>query len=98
MRHGISWDVHGNDGKGAPLNVARALPDDIAAGINLPTLHDQVRDGPIQTLELRTAWNKPAAREYAFTTVALMWDFGELTPSMLYGKSGQARRDRQRDV
>jgi Eco57I restriction-modification methylase len=68
IRHGISWDVYGNEGKGAPLNVARALPGDIAAGINLPTLHDQVRDGPVQTLELRTSWNKPAMREYALPT------------------------------
>ena len=44
------------------------LPDDIAAGVNPPTLHLPVGDGPVETLELRKGWNKPAPDEYALPT------------------------------
>jgi Eco57I restriction-modification methylase len=54
VRHGISWDVYANRGKGAPLDKARLLPDDIACGIN--------------DLSKRTNWNKPAPRECALPT------------------------------
>ena len=41
------------------------LPLDIAAGINPPTLHKPVADGPIQTIEARKGWNRPAPAEHA---------------------------------
>jgi uncharacterized protein YbaA (DUF1428 family) len=44
------------------------LPDDIAAGINPPTLHQPVGEGPVQTLELRKHWNKPAPSTHALPT------------------------------
>jgi hypothetical protein len=44
------------------------LPAEIAAGANPPTLHQAVGDGPVQTLELRQGWNKPAPAEYALPT------------------------------
>jgi hypothetical protein len=44
------------------------LPAQIAAGVNPPTLHQPVGDGPVQTLELRQGWNKPAPGEYALPT------------------------------
>ena len=44
------------------------LPEEIAVGVNPPTLHDTVGDGPVKTLELRKSWNKPAPTEYALPT------------------------------
>src|SRR5271166_3086975 len=34
LRHGMSWDVYANGGKGTPLEAPRALPPDIAEGID----------------------------------------------------------------
>jgi hypothetical protein len=44
------------------------LPSEIAAGVNPPTLHQTVGEGPVQTLELRRGWNVPAPEEYALPT------------------------------
>jgi hypothetical protein len=44
------------------------LPADIAAGLSLPTLHLPVDDGPVQALELRKGWNRPAPRTHALPT------------------------------
>jgi len=44
------------------------LPAEIAAGVNPPTLHQPVGAGPVQTLELRQGWNKPAPGEYTLPT------------------------------
>jgi hypothetical protein len=54
-RHGISWDIYANSGKGAPLETPRALPPDIAEGLDIekPNL-----------IERRKPWNKPAPRAY----------------------------------
>ncbi len=46
----------------------KPLPPDIAAGLNPPTLHQPVADGPVQTLELRKCWNKRAPADYALPT------------------------------
>ncbi len=43
-------------------------PAEIAAGINPPTLHQPVGEGPVQTIELRKGWNRPAPSEYALPT------------------------------
>jgi hypothetical protein len=44
------------------------LPDDIAAGLNPPTLHQPVGEGRVLTLELRKGWNKPAPATHALPT------------------------------
>ncbi|MEO8007496.1 MAG: DNA methyltransferase, partial [Betaproteobacteria bacterium] len=44
------------------------LPDDIAVGLNPPTLHQPVGDRPVQTLELRKGWNRPAPPTHALPT------------------------------
>jgi hypothetical protein len=44
------------------------LPDDIAVGVNPPTLHKPVGDGPVKTLELRKGWNRPAPPTHALPT------------------------------
>jgi hypothetical protein len=44
------------------------LPAEIAAGVHPSTLHQPVGDGPVQTLELRQGWNRPAPAEYALPT------------------------------
>ncbi len=48
--------------------VDKPLPLEIAAGLEPPTLYQPVGDGPVQTLELRKGWNKPAPAEYALPT------------------------------
>jgi hypothetical protein len=48
--------------------AAEKLPDDIAAGVNPPTLHQPVGDGPVKTLELRKGWNRPAPPTHALPT------------------------------
>ncbi len=45
-----------------------ALPPEIATGLNPPTLHKAVGDGPVQTLELRKGWNKPAPATHGLPT------------------------------
>ncbi|HYQ90815.1 MAG TPA: hypothetical protein VES89_01735 [Candidatus Competibacteraceae bacterium] len=44
------------------------FPTEIAAGIDPPTLHQSVGEGPVQTLELRKGWNKLAPAEFALPT------------------------------
>jgi hypothetical protein len=44
------------------------FPAEIAVGIDPPTLHQPVGEGPVQTLELRKGWNKPAPAEFALPT------------------------------
>lgn len=44
------------------------LPADIAAGLNPPSLHQPVGDGPVKTLELRKGWNRPAPPTHALPT------------------------------
>lgn len=53
-RHGVSWDMYANNGKGAPLDRARTLPSDVASAI--------------QKVSERKRWNEPAPREYALPT------------------------------
>ncbi|MFP4173813.1 MAG: hypothetical protein ACLFV4_12960, partial [Candidatus Hydrogenedentota bacterium] len=48
--------------------VDEPLPEEIAKGVNPPTLHEPVGEGPVQTLELRKEWNKPAPPEYGLPT------------------------------
>ncbi len=48
--------------------AAEKLPDEIAAGVNPPTLHLPVSDGPVKTLELRKGWNRPAPPTHALPT------------------------------
>jgi hypothetical protein len=59
LRHGVSWDIYANSGKGAALEIPRVLPPDIAEGIDTskPDL-----------IERRKSWNKPAPDEYALPT------------------------------
>lgn len=44
------------------------LPADISVGLNPPTLHKAVGEGPIKTLELRKGWNRPAPPTHALPT------------------------------
>jgi hypothetical protein len=55
VRHGISWDIYGNDGKGAPLDTPRFLPREIADGVDTAT-------PPSLRAE---SWNSLASSEYA---------------------------------
>jgi len=44
------------------------LPPEIAAGLNPPTLHNTVGDGPVGTIELRKGWNTLAPTTHALPT------------------------------
>ncbi|MBI4325330.1 MAG: SAM-dependent methyltransferase, partial [Chloroflexi bacterium] len=54
VRHGVSWDIYANDGRGSPLDSLRVLPAEIADGVN--------------AVSKRTHWNKPAPGDYALPT------------------------------
>ncbi len=67
------WDLLRNDpdryiypairhGAGLPLQ------EEIAMGLDTPTLHELVGDGPVETLELRKGWNKLATSEFGLPT------------------------------
>ncbi|MXY38866.1 MAG: SAM-dependent methyltransferase [Rhodospirillaceae bacterium] len=45
-----------------------SLPPDIAAGINPSALHQPVGDGPVENLDLRKRWNRPAEEEAGLPT------------------------------
>jgi len=59
VRHGITWDVYANNGKGGALNAPRPLPPEIAVGLDTT--------GP-DLIERRKAWNKPAPPTHALPT------------------------------
>ncbi|MGB7621908.1 MAG: DNA methyltransferase, partial [Terriglobia bacterium] len=54
IKHGVSWDIYANDGKGASLKSIRKLPDEIADGLD--------------DVSKRTKWNRPAPTDYALPT------------------------------
>jgi hypothetical protein len=69
VRHGMTWRyVPAHPQQGEPQERPFDLPEDIAAGLNPPTLHQPVGEGPVQTLELRKGWNRPARPELALPT------------------------------
>jgi hypothetical protein len=69
VRHGISWRFDAAHPQGGErLDQCLPLPEEIAAGLNPPTLREPVGEGPVQTLELRKGWNRPAPPEYALPT------------------------------
>ena len=60
------WDLLRNDPDRYVYAAVRhgmdaSLPPDIAAGMNPPALHQPTGDGPVETLDLRKRWNRPAA-------------------------------------
>ncbi|MBI4559402.1 MAG: transposase, partial [Candidatus Hydrogenedentes bacterium] len=67
------WDLLKNDPDRYIYPAVRhgadlPLPPEVENGVNSPTLHQPVGEGPILTLELRKEWNKPAPAEYALPT------------------------------
>ena len=44
------------------------LPEEIVRGLNPPTLHELVGDGPVETLERRKDWNTLATSEFGLPT------------------------------
>jgi hypothetical protein len=59
VRHGMSWDIYANDGKGGCLDTPHALPPEIAEGVDA-TKPDLI--------ERRKAWNKSAPASHALPT------------------------------
>ncbi|MGQ0592135.1 MAG: hypothetical protein ACT4QB_05650 [Gammaproteobacteria bacterium] len=73
VRHGITWDYQsGHPQRGVPLDKPPELPEDIAAGINPPTLYHAVCEvasvNDIETIRLRKNWNKAAPPSHALFT------------------------------
>jgi hypothetical protein len=69
VRHGVTWHYDAaHPQRGEPLAKPFELPSEIAVGLNPPTLHRPVSEGPVQTLELRKGWNRPASQDFALPT------------------------------
>ena len=67
------WDLLRNDPDRYVYAAVRhgmdaLLPPDIAASINPPALHQPVNAGPVDTMELRKRWNRPAQADAALPT------------------------------
>ena len=67
------WDLLRNDPDRYIYPAVRhgealPLPEEIAKGLDPLNLHELVDDGPVETLELRKDWNKPAASEFGLAT------------------------------
>lgn len=59
MRHGVTWDIRADSGRGGPLAHPYVLPPDIADGVDT---------GRPDLIERRKGWNRPAPSEYALPT------------------------------
>jgi len=69
VRHGVTWTYRPDYAvQGEPLEMPHELPGDIALGLNPPTLHQPVSEGPVKTLDLRKSWNKRAPATHALPT------------------------------
>lgn len=73
IRHGVTWNYQSSHpNQGEPLEKPFELPEEIAIGLNPPTLHQPVGEvasvSDIETIRLRKNWNKPAPPEYALPT------------------------------
>ena len=73
IRHGVTWrymSAHPNQGE--PLDDPCQLPEEIAIGIDPPTLKQFVGEvasvNDIETIRLRKEWNKPAPGTHALST------------------------------
>ena len=67
------WDLLRNDPDRYIYPAVRhgaelPLQEEIAMGLNPPTLHELVSDGPVETLELRKGWNKLATSDLGLPT------------------------------
>jgi hypothetical protein len=83
VRHGVSWDMYANEGKGGALDVPRDLPAEIAKCLDCakPNL-----------IERRQAWNRPAPATHALPTeiwreiVARRNRYGEIRRKLTAGE------------
>lgn len=74
VKHGISWDIHVDDGRGAPLDAPRDLPANIAAGIvDVAQRGDWNRSAPADFALPTEIWREVVARRtrYAETRAKL---------------------------
>jgi hypothetical protein len=73
VRHGVTWNYEASrPDQGAALPQPCDLPENIAAGVNPPTLHDAVGEvasiNDIETIRLRRNWNAPAPMTHGLPT------------------------------
>ncbi len=73
VRHGVTWNYQpSHPNQGEPLDQPYELPEEIAIGLNPPTLHQPVGEvasvNDVETIRLRKNWNKAAPPEYALPT------------------------------
>ena len=67
------WDLLRNDPDryiypAVRHGVELPLQEEIVMGLDPPTLHELVGEGPVKTLELRKGWNKPATSNFGLPT------------------------------
>ena len=89
VRHGITWRYEPTHvQQGEPLERPFDLPAEIAAGLNPPTLHQPVGEGPVLTLELRKGMEQTCAARFRAADRDLARS--RRAPQALRGGTGQA--------
>jgi hypothetical protein len=79
VKHGISWDIHADEGRGAPLDAPRDLPANIAAGItDVAQRGDWNRSAPADFALPTEIWREVVARRTRYAEVRTKLANGEV--------------------
>lgn len=79
VKHGISWDIHADEGRGAPLDAPRDLPANIAAGIaDVAQRGDWNRSAPADFALPTEIWREVVARRTRYAEVRAKLANGEV--------------------
>lgn len=79
VKHGISWDIHADEGRGAPLDAPRELPANIAAGItDVAQRGDWNRSAPADFALPTEIWREVVARRTRYAEVRAKLANGEV--------------------
>jgi hypothetical protein len=79
VKHGISWDIHADEGRGAPLDTPRDLPANIAAGItDVAQRGDWNRSAPADFALPTEIWREVVARRTRYAEVRTKLANGEV--------------------
>ncbi|MFC3061032.1 Eco57I restriction-modification methylase domain-containing protein [Paenirhodobacter populi] len=79
VKHGISWDIHADEGRGAPLDSPHDLPANIAAGIaDVAQRGDWNRSAPADFSLPTEIWREVVARRTRYAEVRAKLANGEV--------------------
>ena len=79
VKHGISWDIHADEGRGAPLDAPRDLPANISAGIaDVAQRGDWNRSAPADFALPTEIWREVVARSTRYAEVRARLANGEV--------------------